>query len=308
MKEPLVTKSCPDPKSCPEPKQKVTNKVMGCAAADVGNANLFTAGSPTGAIHPNGTPFMEIRNVSKGQYNHYSGRNGVNAWTRKLRRRGGVELQERNNDLTQNTTKTSHFSRMIPAVAAKRRQWLPLYHVWNNREFQKRKVAARIQEKRTIDKLLHWITWEGSKLLGVGDCSRTTGIPGTTPGGPNKRILQQGVKKGYRIYLVDEQYTSKRSCCCFTEGEAVDLRPVKAIIQLKNGVQGPRQRKVRELNYYNIIILHFRSTRRFMDCAFAQNATRHGIAMCRRPSTYSTYSYVRSTGGSGRSGSLKIPQ
>ena len=86
---------------------------------------------------------------------------------------------------------------------------------YNNRQLRKLKFEARIAEQRAIDKLVHYITWEKKKVLGIGDCSKTTGFKSLSPGGPIKKIKRHAVKKGYHVSLVDEYNTSKKPACCF---------------------------------------------------------------------------------------------
>jgi hypothetical protein len=182
------------------------------AAADVGHHNMFTVASPDGTLHKNGTLNMEIRNYTKKKYNHNSLRNVVNKRCERLRKK--VTIQQMMNELAGNSMKTCDAFELAINIHGHLKYYKPIYNHFKNHQFQKLKVRARMMEKKTIDDMIHWITWGGTKPLGIGDCSKTTGFKGTSPGGPMSKIRRHARKKGYDIYLVKEGYTSKRSSCC----------------------------------------------------------------------------------------------
>lgn len=191
------------------------------AAADVGNHNLFTAVSPTGKIHQNGTPEMEVRNYTKRRYNHSSFRDRVNGRVASLRERSGIQCLM--DQLSANSLKTSNLQALRERILVHCHIYGTIYDVFSNHQYQKLKVTARMKEKRTIDEMIHWITWGGKKPLGIGDGSKTSGLKGTTPGGPIRKLRRHAIKRGYEWNLVKEHYTSKRSGCC----AGADVKPMK---------------------------------------------------------------------------------
>jgi transposase len=182
------------------------------AAADVGHHNMFTVASPDGTFHKNGSLNMEIRNYTKKKYNNDSLRNIVNKRSRRLGK--NKKIQQIMNLLSCNSMKTTSAFELSINIHGHLKYYKSIYNHFKNHQFQKLKVRARMMEKKTIDDMIHWITWGGTKPLGIGDGSKTTGFKCTSPGGPIRKIRRHANKKGYEINLVKEAYTSKRSSCC----------------------------------------------------------------------------------------------
>jgi hypothetical protein len=216
------------------------------AACDIGHHNPFVAVSPTGNTKvlqtregPINVPEMQVRAMSKATYDKMSGRQGVRFKQRRMLKRQ-PHMHQVTEELAAHTLKTTNFEQLRAAVAFHRHHWRFVSDFWNNKRWRKLKVAARIHEQRTIDKLVHYITWEGTKAIGWGDCSRTTGFRGLSPGAPMAKIRRHAVKKGYNVTWVNEFNTSKRCPIC---QHGVNMRPV---IGLKSrprrpiGWQGPQ--------------------------------------------------------------------
>lgn len=182
------------------------------AAGDPGNHCVITAVSPTGETHKNGSPMFEKRKFTKKRYNFESKRNKVNKKMKFIQ--SDKILKEYRDWLSMNTMKSPHSEDIRQAVFIEIEAYGVMYKRYSNRQFLKLKMEARMAENKTMDKMIHWITWGGKKPLGWGNVTRTSGFKGSTSSGPVRKIRRRAVKKGYRVYLVDEAYTSKRSCCC----------------------------------------------------------------------------------------------
>lgn len=191
------------------------------AASDVGHYNILTSFSPYHFHRMNGTRNGEIRNYTKWRFNFESKRNKVNRKVKLLQRDLGIRVCQ--NILSQHTMKTTSLENMRKAVLVRCKFYDALYVHYSNRQYMKLKMEARIANQRAIDDMLNWVTYGKSKILGIGDGSKTTGFKGTSPGGPTKKIKRHAIKCGYEVVLVNEAYTSKRSACCHGH----DLKPMK---------------------------------------------------------------------------------
>jgi hypothetical protein len=182
------------------------------AAADVGHHYIVYAASPTGETRPDGKPDFEKRCFSKKEYNHKSKRNKKNRKMGRLRK--SKDIQKIQNQLSLNTIKTANPEKLVAAIFLCMQHYDSITNHYNNHQLRKLKFEARIAEQRTIDQLVHYVTWEGRKVLGLGDCSKTTGFKSLSPGGPTKKIKRHAVKKGYNVCSVDEFRTSMVPACC----------------------------------------------------------------------------------------------
>lgn len=200
------------------------------AASDVGHHNIFTSVSPTGDTDINGVPFMEKRNYSKKRYVHEAKRRKVLERIKILQRHKGVRALEA--QLSERSLKTTDFGDLREAILLRCEVYDAIYGHYHNRQLLKLKAEARIAEKRAIDRMLNWVTYGKKKPLGLGDCSKTNGFKGTSPGGPTKRIKRHAIKSGYEIISVDEFRTSKMSSCC----RGFTMRPMRGFN--KKGVFG----------------------------------------------------------------------
>jgi transposase len=201
------------------------------AACDVGHHNLVTSISPTYESHQNGTFKFEKRNFSKKRYNHESKRTKVLKKWKRIARKADVRVML--HALTGSSLKTPEWETLAHAIRTRSGIYPRLYQYYNNKQFLKLKAEARMAARKTIDSLIHWITWGGSKPIGWGDGSKNTGFRGTSPGGPLKKIRRHAVKKGYNVTLVNEYRTSKSSPCCVGHDMARMIGPKK------DGSRGP---------------------------------------------------------------------
>ena len=172
---------------------------------------------------------MEVRNFTKKRFNHESKRNKVNRKSQRLLKRN-KDVQVALNELAENTAKTHNFNDLCQAFRVRIDNYDLIYNCFANKQFMKLKAEARMAEQRTMDNLVNWISYGKTKAVGIGDCSRTHNFKGRSPSGPSKKIRRYFVKKGVNTTLVNEAYTSKRSCCC--RGE--DLKPVKGKKKIKD--------------------------------------------------------------------------
>jgi transposase len=195
------------------------------AACDVGHHNMVTAISPTKEVHANGTYAFEKRNFSKKRYDHESKRTRVLKKWKRIQKK--IDVKEMVDELSYASLKTPFWEEIRRAVQIRSNIYAPLYTFYNNKQMLKLKAEARMAERRTIDSLVHWVTWGGTKPLGWGDGSKTTGFRGTSPGGPLKKIRRYAVKKGYNVTLVNEYRTSKSSPCCVGHDMARMIGPKK---------------------------------------------------------------------------------
>ena len=69
-------------------------------------------------------------------------------------------------------------------------------------------------EQQAIDDILNWISYGKSKPVGIGDWSGKTGFRGVSPRAPIQKIKRHGIRCGYKLVSVKENYTSKMSSCC----------------------------------------------------------------------------------------------
>ena len=117
-------------------------------------------------------------------------------------------------EITENSLKTADTSAFLRSLYARRDTWQALYSINSNKKAKRMKLAMRARENKIIDRIIDYITWKGKVVPAIGDCSRTTGIKGTSPGGPLKKIGRRMIKRGYSAFEVQEQYSTKSSVCC----------------------------------------------------------------------------------------------
>ena len=182
------------------------------AAVDPGYHNLMSAVRWTGAVDTNGERIFEKRFVTKKWYDRRSGRKKVRQ--RTAARTNRAQKQGLLDAITRNTLKTVDPAAFLRAINARRESYAALYQHNNNMRFKKLKFAMRQRTERAIEQLVDYITWEGTAVTVIGDCSKTTGFRGQTPGGPLAKIKRRMVKKGLKVVEEKEGYSSKSSVCC----------------------------------------------------------------------------------------------
>jgi hypothetical protein len=185
------------------------------AGVDKGYHNLYYAVRPTGECEEDGLPKFETRTVKKTWYDKVSGRSAILKKSKYLTRLAqrldnGVHMES----ITNNTIKTADYDGFIRGINARRDSWSALYIIWSNKELRRLKLAMRSRESSAMDKVINYITWNGTIVPAIGDCSRTTGIRGLPPGGPLKKIERRMIKRGFSAFEVNESYSTKSSVCC----------------------------------------------------------------------------------------------
>jgi hypothetical protein len=182
------------------------------AAIDPGYHNIFSAVRWTGELDEHGERVFAKRFVTKKWYDRRSGR-------KTLRQRAAARTSRAQNQglmdaITQHTLKTTDPDAFRRAIIARRDSYAALYAFNNNMRYKKLKFAMRQRTQRAIDQLVDYISWGGAAVCVVGDCSKTTGFRGSTPGGPVQKIKRLMVKKGMRVVEEKEGYSTKSSVCC----------------------------------------------------------------------------------------------
>ena len=186
------------PKAVPAPQ-----KLAGC---DKGYHNLYTTYREFG----DGT--YELRTVTKKWYDDKSGRTVM----REVHARKSAEAQERGllTAITESTAKTADMDAFLRAVRARRASYAALASHYGTQKLRKLRFFCRTKEQAAQEELIDYITCGGTVTLAIGDCGKTTGFKGSTPGGPLKKIDRLMVKKRHAVFEVNEAYTSKSSLCC----------------------------------------------------------------------------------------------
>ena len=182
------------------------------AAIDPGYHNIFSAVRWTGQVDDKGERVFEKRFVTKKWYDRRSGRKEVRQ--RAAARTNRAQNQGLLNAVTQHSLKTTDPDAFRRAIIARRDSYAALYEFNDNQRFKKLKFAMRQRTQRAIEQLVEYISWGGAAVCVVGDCSKTTGFRGSTPGGPVKEIKRFMVKKGLRVVEENEAYSTKSSVCC----------------------------------------------------------------------------------------------
>jgi ribosomal protein L37AE/L43A len=183
------------------------------AGVDKGHHMMYNAARYTGEYdRATGQPVVEFRRVKKTWYDRASGRVAKNHKSKRLVRT--AQKKGLMDDITMHTLKTANTSAFHHAIHARRDGFVALYSVFKNKKAKRLKFAMRQREEAVIDKIIRYITWGGNVVPAIGDCSKTTGFQGLSPGGPLKKIERRMVKRGFSTFEVDESYTSKASVCC----------------------------------------------------------------------------------------------
>ena len=124
------------------------------------------------------------------------------------------QISELNNSL--GSLKTANFESFLDSARQRFQGYSVLYRHYGNRTFLKAKLATRIKQQKWLETVLKIMTWDGTKAVGFGDGSKFSGFKGLGVGGPMAKIRRFAIKRGYSVTLVNEDYTSKNSCCCNT--------------------------------------------------------------------------------------------
>ena len=182
------------------------------AGVDVGHHNIYYATRYTGEYTNEGDPEVEVRKVKKTWYDRASGRTAILHKSKRL-----VKTAQKKglmDDITENSIKTADSEAFIRGIRARRDAWQPLYQIFSNKKAKRLKLAMRARENQAIDRAIQYITWKGKVVPAIGDCSRTTGIRGLSPGAPVKKMGRRMVQRGYSCFEVKEGNSSKASVCC----------------------------------------------------------------------------------------------
>src|SRR6185503_19538326 len=110
--------------------------------------------------------------------------------------------------------KVASVDALILALEPRIEHYDQLYSIYANRQVAKRKFFARTKTESAMDTMINAMSSNGEREIGWGDCSKTSGFRGLTPGGPVKKIRRRAVARGASVTLVNEHRTSKSSLCC----------------------------------------------------------------------------------------------
>jgi len=145
---------------------------------------------------------------SKRQYDDMSLRREMREVAEKLTKRAQHLLV----DLP--TLKVGSVDALILALGPRVERYDALYAIYANRQVAKRRFFARTKTESAMDTMINALSSNGQREIGWGDCSKTSGFRGLTPGGPVKHIRRRAVARGVSVTLVNEYRTSKSSLCC----------------------------------------------------------------------------------------------
>ena len=87
-------------------------------------------------------------------------------------------------EISNNSLKTTNLELFERAINARRNSYPALYAHQKNKRFKRLKFAMRQEEQRAIEELINYISYDGTVINAIGDCSKTTGLKNSTPGGP----------------------------------------------------------------------------------------------------------------------------
>ena len=182
------------------------------ASIDKGYHNFYSVVRWTGQLDSKGERVFDKRFVRKKWYDRHAGRSKKRKRAAFVARRAqALKLLDR---VTQHSLKTVDANAFRLAIEARRDSYAALHALYNNRRCKKLKLAMRAREQRAIEQVINYISWGGTVLNVIGDCSKTTGFRSSTPGGPLLKIERLMVKKGLRTCEEKEAYSSKSSVCC----------------------------------------------------------------------------------------------
>jgi hypothetical protein len=192
---------------------------------DPGNHNLYTMAWK----EENGDRFLK-ETLSKKWYNTVSKRNKV--VERQLWNVQNYDLNTIHAELSDHHLKSTDLAFLASSITRRTAQQGQQHQVYSRKPWLKLKFEARISTQKTIDGIIN--KWKSKgRVIAMGDCSRLSGMRGTTVGGPNKKILRLARKRerteNFQIRLVDERNTSKRASCCHGR----DLKPYVSTMRPK---------------------------------------------------------------------------
>lgn len=197
------------------PTRSILAPEQNIVAVDPGYHNFFSCVRLTGEVDSKGERELEKRFVTKKWYDRRSGRKRVRrkaaVMTNRAQKRGLLA------SITEHTLKTVNTEAFRLAIIARRDSYALLRDFYNNKRMKRLKFAMRQREQRAIEQLIDYISYGGTKVVVIGDCSKTTGFKSSTPGGPLKEIQRLMVKKGIQVVEENEAYSTKSSVCCHGE-------------------------------------------------------------------------------------------
>jgi hypothetical protein len=187
---------------------------------DPGNNSPFTSAQlpPRGSeLEQQGRFAHEV--MSKNWYDQVSKRNKVRRRDARDRKRS-TGLREAVATLSQHSIRGTRWANIQAAIRAHLEQHECLARVFSAKQRLKLLHEAKIARDRAIDLCVNFIRGDNSiKLAVLGDAGRMSGIKGTSSSVPLARIKRLAVRRsraeGWHFRVVDESYTSKRSCCCW---------------------------------------------------------------------------------------------
>jgi hypothetical protein len=203
-----------------------------------------------------GRPLMEERGLTLHEYNQKSGRWLVTKKLRQIQNGRTMNVQEIDNsehppsgartrrdysgrrsvaralhdaqrELARHTLKTMDPWSFLDAVHVHSQLYPTVYNAYHEKEFLKAKFQCKRQTQKTIDLLLNDVTFNRTKIVGLGHGTKVNGLKGCGPGPPIKRIRKIASKKRYPIFVVDENCTSLRSSCC----EGANLTGAEIVVE-----------------------------------------------------------------------------
>jgi hypothetical protein len=136
-------------------------------------------------------------------------------------------LRDAEKELSRHTLKTMDPWAFMTAVKVHQRLFRTFHKAFSEKELLKAKFNRKSRTQKTIDDLLNHVTWDRTKIAGLGHGTKVNGLRGCGPGPPIKRIRKHASKKRYPIFVVDENCTSLRSSCC----EGAELRGAEQLVE-----------------------------------------------------------------------------
>lgn len=151
----------------------------------------------------------EHKSMTKAEYDTRSMRKSVNTFARRLGKAcAGDGLT------TMFSLKGSCLFNFKVAASQHVAIYDGTYAIWSRRRYLKVKFAARRHALAAFQVLADRISYDNTCAVGFGDCSKTTGFKGLSPGAPLGKFKRWMVKRNYNITEIDEFRTTKSSVCC----------------------------------------------------------------------------------------------
>jgi hypothetical protein len=203
---------------------------------DPGNNVPFTSGqvvaNPINPAEPtknlrHGTVQFKHQVLSKGWYNKISKRNKMRRKDERDRKR--YKITQVIETLAQHSLRTPHWETLKRAVRVRLDMHEKLHQHYSRKQRLKLKFEVKMAQERAINETIDFLRGKKNpttgetfsnpaKLVVVGDGGRMSGLRGTTCSAPMAKIKRLAVRRarveGWHFRVINEAYTSKRSCCC----------------------------------------------------------------------------------------------